>query len=485
MHWLDYLIFAVYLLLVMAVGLYFFYRNRQNEDYYVGGRNMGPLHIGLSVVATDVGGGFSIGLGGVGFVMGLSGSWLLFTGLVGAWLSAIFIIPKIKQLDRRHGMMTFPDFLRYRYDERVALMAALISGIGYLGFTAAQILAGAKLASATIFATPPLAMDPLLFSLIAIAIITVTYTVFGGLKAVIYTDTVQWIILIVGLTLVTIPFALAEVGGLTALRQQLPDEFFRLDNITASEFINWMITIIPIWLIGMTLYQRIYATRNAREAQRAWYLAGLFEYPVMAFTGVFLGMIARLLFPASEAEMAMPRLISEVLPIGLTGIVIAAYFSAIMSTADSCMMASSGNFVNDLLLPLLGPKQGDARRLLRLSMLATFIIGSLAIIIAAFFTTVLEAILYAYAFMVAGLFIPTLGAYFWPRATARAALAAMLGGGTTTLVLLILAELEQTPIFVQRIGLDVTAYGMAVSALLFIGFSLLSRHQSARRSYFG
>jgi SSS family solute:Na+ symporter len=205
----------------------------------------------------------------------------------------------------------------------------------------------------------------------------------------------------------------------------------------------------------------------------------------MAFTGVFLGMIARLLFPASEAEMAMPRLISEVLPIGLTGIVIAAYFSAIMSTADSCMMASSGNFVNDLLLPLLGPKQGDARRLLRLSMLATFIIGSLAIIIAAFFTTVLEAILYAYAFMVAGLFIPTLGAYFWPRATARAALAAMLGGGTTTLVLLILAELEQTPIFVQRIGLNVTAYGMAVSALLFIGFSLLSRHQSARRSYFG
>ena len=70
-------------------------KNKSQEDYYVGSRKMSSLHIGLSVVATDVGGGFSIGLGGLGFLIGLSGSWMLFTGLVGAWISAIVLIPRI------------------------------------------------------------------------------------------------------------------------------------------------------------------------------------------------------------------------------------------------------------------------------------------------------------------------------------------------------------------------------------------------------
>lgn len=97
MHLVDYVIFILYFLLVLAVGIYFYFKN-SSEDYYVGGRKMSPYHIGMSIVATDVGGGFSIGLGGLGYLMGISGSWLLFTGLVGAWLTAIFIIPKIKRL---------------------------------------------------------------------------------------------------------------------------------------------------------------------------------------------------------------------------------------------------------------------------------------------------------------------------------------------------------------------------------------------------
>lgn len=95
----DYLIFGLYMAGVMSIGVYHFRRNRNTEDYYVGSRSVNAHHVGLSIVATDVGGGFSIGLGGVGFVMGLAGSWLLFTGLVGAWLSAVFLIPRIKKID--------------------------------------------------------------------------------------------------------------------------------------------------------------------------------------------------------------------------------------------------------------------------------------------------------------------------------------------------------------------------------------------------
>ena len=84
MHWIDLTIFALYIVLMLLVGVYFLRKNRNDSDYFTGGGTIGPVHIGLSVVATDVGGGFSIGLGGLGFVMGLSGSWMLFTGLIGA-----------------------------------------------------------------------------------------------------------------------------------------------------------------------------------------------------------------------------------------------------------------------------------------------------------------------------------------------------------------------------------------------------------------
>lgn len=73
MELIDYIIFAAYLIAMVGVGLYFYLKNQSVDDYFVGGRNIGSLHIGMSVVATDVGGGFSIGLGGLGFAMGLSG----------------------------------------------------------------------------------------------------------------------------------------------------------------------------------------------------------------------------------------------------------------------------------------------------------------------------------------------------------------------------------------------------------------------------
>ncbi|NLE53984.1 MAG: sodium:solute symporter family protein [Lentisphaerae bacterium] len=467
---LDYVIFCMYLMGVFGIGVYHFFRNKSAEDYYVGSRSIKAPYVGLSIVATDVGGGFSIGLGGVGFLMGLSGSWLLFTGLVGAWLSAVFIIPRIKAIDAEKGMLTYPDFLRNRYDHRVALVAAAISGIGYLGFTAAQMLAGAKLASATILQSNPFGMDPQMFALLIIAVVTIGYTVIGGLKAVIYTDVVQWGVLLGGLLFVMIPVTVYKLGGMSAIYNALPDEFFSLTNISAMTFFNWMITIVPIWLVAMTLYQRMYACKNTKEAQKAWYIAGVFEYPIMAFTGVFLGMCARMVYPEADAEMGLPMLIRDMLPIGVTSIVISAYFSAIMSTADSCLMASSGNLVTDVLERYVWKKL-DMRASVRLSMLATLVIGIAAVSLALWFTTVLDAILYAYGFMVSGLFIPTLGAYFWRRGTATAAMIAMLAGGIFNLLLA--SKLLRLPEVIQDIGFDFSVYGILLSAICYVGVSLI------------
>ncbi len=436
MHWIDYTIFIIYLFAMLGVGFFFLKRNKTTDDYYVGGRNMGSMHIGLSVVATDVGGGFSIGLGGLGFTIGLSGSWLLFTGLLGAWLSGVFLIPKVYEIARKKGFLTFPEFLKSVFNKKVAIIAGIISAIGYLGFTSSQILAGAKLASSTI---SDLSLNK---AVLIMGIIAIGYTVLGGLKAVIYTDTIQWIVLMAGLILVAIPLSYTKIGGMEALKNHLGPAYLSLSNITWQQVINWMFTIIPIWFIGMTLYQRIYASKDQKTAQRGWFIAGLFEYPVMAFMGVILGMFARVafdmdMFPGYQGsmpdeELGLPLLLKNILPVGMLGIVLSAYFSAIMSTADSCLMASSGNLLTDVF------NLHNKKNNLRLSQLFTLIVGAIALYIALKMEDVLELMLDSYSVMVSGLFVPVLAAIFTKKPDPTAALLSMIGGGITILTLSIL-----------------------------------------------
>lgn len=476
MHFLDILVFTLYMMAVIGIGIWFLLKNKGVDDYYVGGRKIGSWHIGLSVVATDVGGGFSIGLGGLGFIMGLAGSWMLFTGLVGAWLSAVLLIPRVKAIEKFKKFYTFPQLLGHFYTPRVALLAGIISGIGYLGFTSSQILAGAILAEATF--TPMLERNT---ALIIMGIIVIVYTAMGGIKAVIYTDTIQWIILMSGLIFIGIPISYMAVGGMAGIREVLPSEFFSLLNISWQQIVNWSVTIIPIWFVGMTLYQRIYASRDQKQAQKAWYIAGLFEWPVMAFMGVLLGLFARVAIEQGmfayigfgsaadiSAEQGLPLLLRTVLPVGLMGLMMAAYFSAIMSTADSCLMASSGNFLTDIFGKWFQMPKGRKSFLL-VSQGFTLVLGTLALMLASVMPNVLQLMLYSYAFMVSGLFVPVLAALFWKKASSVAAFWSMLVGGSTTIVLIIL-DLN------LPLELDANTFGISASLVSF--FLLNSLHNS-------
>jgi len=430
MHWIDYTIVSVYMVLMIGMGLWFFRRQTTSDEYFVGGRNMGAGHIGLSVVATDVGGGFSIGLGGLGFTLGISGSWLLFTGLIGAWLAAVLLIPRVWELGHRHGLRSFPGYLEQRFDGRVRTLAAVISAVGYASFVGSQVLAGATLSSA--------AFEIDLHAAVWImAAVVIGYTALGGLQAVVYTDTVQWLILLGGLTFVALPAGWIAVGGWSGLQASLPPGHFDLFAVPATTVITWMMSIVPIWFIGMTLYQRIYASRDAKTAKRAWYLAGLLEWPVMAFVGVTLGMMGRAMFPHASPEMGLPLLIREVLPVGVVGLVLAAYFAAIMSTADSCLLASVGNVVDDLYLVHVNRKATE-RRVLGLTRLLTVGVGLLSVLVALLMPSVLEAILLSYAIMVSGLFVPTLGGLLWRRVSSVAALVSMFTGAGVLILLKVL-----------------------------------------------
>lgn len=457
MHILDLTIIAVYFAGMLGVGLYFQRRQTGLEEYFVGGRQMTSKHIGLSVVATDVGGGFSIGLGGLGFVMGISASWLLFSGLIGAWLAAVVLVPRVKTIGDAHVHRSFPDFLAHRFGEPTRLVAALVSAIGYAGFTGSQLLAGGKLASAAF-------NFDLTTAVLVMSVVIVVYTALGGLQAVVYTDTLQWIILFAGLIGLGIPLGYRAVGGMQGLRAALPAEYFSLTNVSALQFTTWMVTIVPIWFIAMTLYQRIHASRDTATAQRAWVMAGLLEYPAMAFMGAILGMFARVLFPTADPEMGLPLLIRDVLPLGATGLLLAAYFAAIMSTADSCLLASVGNLVDDIVGRHVAPVASE-RKLLALSRVLTLVVGFGSVLFALFVPQVIDSILLAYSFMVSGLFFPTLAALFWRRASSTACFWSILLGGSTTVVLNVIdLNLPFDPIF---FGLGVSGAVLVIVSLWF------------------
>lgn len=235
-------------------------------------------------------------------------------------------------------------------------------------------------------------------------------------------------------------------------------------KVAFSTLINWAFSIIPIWFIGMTLYQRIYAAKSEKEAKQAWFIAGLFEYPVMAFLGVALGILAKVSFDSGllptaslsmiDPESAMPMMLKQVLPIGALGLIMAAFFSAILSTADSCLMASSGNICLDLF------SFRKQKKALRMSQIMTFVIGFVAVLLAMFIPSVLDLMLMSYAFMVSGLTAPVLGILWYKKPSPRAALSAMSMGSLCLLILQLLGT--ELPM-----GLDPVVPGLLISIVVF------------------
>ncbi len=164
--------------------------------------------------------------------------------------------------------------------------------------------------------------------------------------------------------------------------------------------------------------------------------------------------------------MGLPLFLRSILPAGLMGLMMSAYFSAIMSTADSCLMAASGNVATDLIDRVV-PISRDQKRHLRVVMILTFVLGAFALALASLMENVLRLMLHSYAFMVSGLLVPVLGGFFWRRGSSTGALGAMLAGGGVTLTL-ILADVR------LPLGLDPNLFGTTASLVVFIVLSLVA-----------
>jgi len=469
LHTTDFVVMAVYFLVLLAIGLWVMRSKTgasESESFLAADRNMNLFQSTTSTAATDIGGGFSIAMGGLGFTLGISGSWLVAISGLSVVMASFLVVPKVKRWADRVKGLTSGDLFGQRFDARTGFTAACLVGASWFAFVGGQIIAGGKLLQATVGLSLPVAI------FVAGAVI-VSYTAMGGLKAVIYTDVFQMTILLIGVVFVLVPIGLIEVGGLSKMV-----EFFRSAPETASmvdwgaagwkQSIGWFLSIFPVWFISIAGFQRIIAARDERTARRAFVLTGIpLEWPLFAIGSTLVGMFARMLSPGlSDPELATPTMILTLLPTGLAGLVIAAYIAALMSTADSCLIGPVAIFVNDVYRKRMNPS-ATSRDLTRVGRIATLVLGVLAIAIAYLFPQALDLILYAYTFGAAGLFFPMLGLLFWKRATAAGAFWSIVTGGTSA-VLWTVAD--------EPYGFAPSYIGWTMSFVTLVAVSLATEH---------
>ena len=436
LHPIDLVVMAVYFLVLLWIGFRVMRSKRggsESETFLAADRNMNLFQTTASTAATDIGGGFSIAMGGLGFTLGLSGSWLIAISGLSVVMASFLVVPKIKRWADRVKGLTTGDLFEQRFDRRTGIMAASLVGLSWFTFVGGQIIAGGKLLQVTV------GLDLSVAIFVAGAVI-LAYTAMGGLKAVIFTDVFQMVILLVGVVFILVPIGLVRVGGLSGMMAH-----FQSDSETASmvqwgaagwtQMLAWFFSIFPVWFISIAGFQRIVAAQDEKTARRAFLLTGVpIEWPLFAIGSTLVGMFARMLTPELvDAELATPTMILLLLPTGLAGLVIAAYVAALMSTADSCLIGPVAIFVNDIYRKLMRPHATD-RELVRVARLATIVLGVLAIVTAYLLPRVLDLILYAYTFGAAGLFFPTLGLLFWKRTTASGAFWSIIVGGTSAVV---------------------------------------------------
>lgn len=466
---LDLFAIGAYFVVLIWIGLRVARRERgsgESESFLAADRNMGLLQTTASTAATDLGGGFSIAMGGLGFTLGISGSWLIAISGLSVVLVSFLMVPKVKRWADRVRGLTTGDLFETRFDRRTGTLAAVVIGIAWFTFAGGQIIAGAKLLQATV------GLD-LTIAVVLSGSVILAYTALGGLKAVIYTDVFQMIVLLIGIIFIAVPIGLHAVGGWSGIVAHFaanPETASLVDwgAVGWQELLGWFFAIFPVWFISIAAMQRIVAARDEKTARRAFLLTGVpIEWPLFAIGSTLIGLIARMLMPElQDAEMATPMIIMELLPVGVAGIVIAAYIAAVMSTADSVLMGPVAIYTNDIYRKFLRPDASE-QALVRVARAATLVLGVLSIGMAYLVPNVLELILYAYTFGAAGLFFPMLGLLFWPRTTASGAFWSMLGGGCSAVLWVLLDE---------PFGVSSSYLGWLVSLPLLVVVSLATDH---------
>ena len=482
---LDWFVLGAYFFALILVAVWVvIQKNKNTEDYFLAGRNVGWFVIGASIFASNIGSEHVVGLAGTGFESGTPmahyelHAWIV---LLLGWLFLPFYI--------RSGAFTMPEFLEKRFDSRSRWFLSLFSLVAYvLTKVSVTIYAGGIVVS-------ELLGIPFWYGAIGVVVFTGIYTVIGGMKAVIYTETLQAIVLILGSVIITY-LGLQEVGGWNELRNiviaESPDHFNMWRPMTDPDFpwtgLLFGGTIVGVWYWCTDQYivQRTLAANNIKIGRRgAIFGAYLKLLPIFIF--LIPGIIAFALsikdpaiFSIEKADRAFPMLVKTLLPVGLKGLVAGGLMAALMSSLASVFNSCSTIFTIDI-YKKLRPLESE-KKLLNIGKIATSVIVILGIIWIPIMEKIGGGVMYQYLQNVQSYIAPPVTAVFilgiiWKRVNAEAAITTLLAG----LILLILrlgSEIYYQPMiasgeFVDNFMFAFATVNFSHMAILMFIFSVL------------
>src|SRR5499425_2752176 len=424
----DMAIIGVYFLIVFCIGLYFARKERTSTDYFLASRDIGWFFVGASLFVSNISTEHFIGLAGTGASSGLAVGhfeWLAcLILLILGWVFVPFYL--------RSNVFTMPQFLERRFNRQCAVYLAGISIIAYI-FTKISV----QLYAASVV-LERVAGWSLWKTAVVLVIATGVYTIAGGLAAVIYTDTVQTLILITGAVALTV-IGLDKVGGIGHLRTMVPEGYFHMIKPASDFSFPWTgiffgapILGIWYWCTDQVIVQRVLSARDEGHAKAGTIFAGFLKI-LPVFMLVLPGIVAYALFPeqmAAKPDSAYPTLVLNLLPVGLVGLVMAALLAAVMGAMSSVFNSASTLVTLDF-YKKLRPEASEAQ-LVNFGRVATGVMVLLGLLWVPFIH-LLSAQLYIYLQSVQAYISPPIAVCFifgilWTRVNGQGAISSLLTG---------------------------------------------------------
>lgn len=472
MHTIDYTVLLMYFCLLLGIGYYANTKQKSTEDYYVGGRGVGTLSLGALWMSSWVGGASILGTAEKSFEIGISSLWYSLAMFFGFIFFSFTFAGRIKEMGDKFQHITYPDLIEQRYDTKARLISTITTITAYIGYTATQLLAAAHI----ITTITGISVG---YSFVIATTITISYTAFGGFFAVEKTDRFQALLILFGVSAIAVPLTWNELGGIQQLTEKLPTSYFELDSWGIGPILAMFISIVLTFFTSMDSYTRCYAAKSKESARNGTLLAAA-AVLCISLSICFLGMSAKILYPShSGGESALIKLIMHVFPFGVKGLMLVAILSAIMSTADTCILSASANLSRDIYQRFIN-QDANQNQILRFSMMSSVLVGTTSALIGWFSESIIALLVMTFTINSAGLFFPTLGAFFWKRATAHAAFWSM-GLSLSTVTIWYIGQYLKMNSAVFSI--DPVWPGLFVSFVTFVTLTLYSSTTTTRQVF--
>ncbi|WP_353829279.1 sodium:solute symporter [Agromyces sp. SYSU T0242] len=455
---MDIAIIITYLAAMLLFGWWGKTRTKNSSDYLVAGRRLGPTLYTGTMAALVLGGASTVGGVGLGYKFGLSGMWLVVSIAAGLLLLSLLFSSRIAKLK----VYTVAQMLRLRY----GVDATSASGLVMVAYTL-MLSVTSTIAYATIF-NVLFGTDRLVSVLIGGAVV-VAYSTIGGMWSITLTDMVQFVLQTVGVFIILLPFAWINAGGYDGIVERLGNAAFELTTIGVDTIITFFVIYTFGMLIGQDIWQRVFTARTPKVAKWGGTAAAVYCL-LYGVAGALIGTAAAAYLPGIEVKDDVYAAITQsILPVGLSGLVLAAAVAAMMSTASGALIASATVARADIapmIARLLGraPRATDANpeHDVRANRIYVVVFGVVVILFAAMLNDVVAALTIAYDILVGGLLVAILGGFVWKRATGAGALWSMAAGTVGTIgTMIALGDMyANEPIYVG-LGASLVAYVVA------------------------